>query len=277
MVMNYENRYTIARVVSELKKLVKEDIPQEYKDWASDGITYTDRNPEADVQDYPNNIFAYIRKEPMPKTVRDLVEGILLEGIDDNCAVSATNLGALYYSGMIGEQSYEKARKYYEIAAENGEEQAIENLGYCYYYGRSCEVNFEKAYAYFAKGAFLGRINSLYKIGDMYKNGYYVKQDEQTAYKIYNQCLSVIADKPNEHEEDAADIFVRIADCFVNGIGCEKNAMDALYWAQKAEYEFRKREQNGNQFARSGISWAVNLINQCRSILDQDTYLIQRC
>ncbi len=45
MVFNNVMKYTVNSVITELKQLLKEDIPQEYKDWARDGINYVDRNP----------------------------------------------------------------------------------------------------------------------------------------------------------------------------------------------------------------------------------------
>ena len=66
--MNTQVRYTVASVISELKKLLKKDIPAAYRNWARDGITYVERNPEADVLDFPNNIFAYIQKDPIPSS-----------------------------------------------------------------------------------------------------------------------------------------------------------------------------------------------------------------
>ena len=108
--VNYETfQYTVTNVVAELKMLLKEDIPQEFKDWARDGISYVDRNPEANVLDFPNNIFSYMRKDPMPPNVRKLVEGIYMQGIKQGNGIAACNLGALYYTGQIGEQSYQKA------------------------------------------------------------------------------------------------------------------------------------------------------------------------
>ena len=270
MSVNRSNPYTVKSVVAELKQLLKEDIPQEYKDWARDGISYTDRNPEADVQDFPNNIFGYIRKDPMPPVVRELVEGILLQGINQGNGVAACNLGALYYTGQIGEQSYRKAMDLYEIAADSGDIQAIENLGYCYYYGRDCEVDYAKAFECFAKGAFQGRVTSLYKIGDMYKNGYHVRQDLKEAFQIYSHCIDIVNQDREAAKEYDADIYIRYADCYVNGIGCEQDIMTALYWAQRAEYEFRVRESKNDVFARHGIEWSVDLINKCRYLLDGD-------
>ena len=276
--MSYiENRYTVESVVAELKKLLKEDIPAEFKDWARDGITYIDRNPEAEVQDFPNNIFNYVRDNPMPIRVRELVEGILLEGISEGNAVAANNLGALYYDGSIGEQSYKKAMEYYELGAEWGNDQALENLGYCYYYGRETEVDYEKAFACFSKGAFLGRATSLYKIGDMYKRGYYVKQDEEAAFRIYLRCVGMSVDDSEDTSSFDADVHVRYADCLLNGIGCNKDVLEALYWAQRAEFEFRKRILKCDTFAGSGLSWAMSLISKCRSELDNGNDTIQAC
>ena len=265
-----KNKYTVESVVAELKKLLKEDIPEEFKDWARDGITFTDRNPEAEVQDYPNNIFNYIRGNSMPIRVRELVEGILLEGIAAGDAIAANNLGALYYDGSIGEQSYRKAMEYYKLGAEWGNEQALENLGYCYYYGRDTEVDYEKAFACFSKGAFLGRATSLYKIGDMYKRGYYVNQDEETAYRIYLRCIGLAVDDNEDSSAYDADVYVRYADCLFSGSGCKKDVLEALYWAQRAEFEFRVREKNHRPYAREGIVWAMHIISECRALQDKE-------
>ncbi len=277
MVLGRTDKYTVDSVIAELKQLLKEDIPQEYKDWARDGITYIDRNPDADVLDYPNNIFAYLHDNPMPQRVRDLVEGILLQGIRQGSDAAACNLGALYYTGQIGEQSYQKAMDYYEMAANAGNIKAIENLGYCYYYGRDCEVDYQKAFECFSKGAFHGQVISLYKIGDMYKKGYYVSQNSTEAFRIYSHCIDIINSNREAAKEYDADVYVRYADCFLNGIGCQHDSLAALYWAQRAEYEFRVRESRNIPFARHGIDWAVNLIAQCRHNLDGDSNMYHPC
>ncbi|MDO5122026.1 MAG: tetratricopeptide repeat protein [Erysipelotrichaceae bacterium] len=275
MMINRTYQYTVNYVVAELKQLLKEDIPKEFKDWARDGISYVERNPDADVLDFPNNIFAYMKKDPMPPMVRELVEGIYLQGIRKGNGMAACNLGALYYTGQIGEQSYQKAMELYEFAADTGDVQAIENLGYCYYYGRNCEVDYQKAYNCFAKGAFQGRIISLYKIGDMYKNGYYLTEDPAAAFNIYSRCIDMINADPESNKNSAADVYVRYAECYLYGIGCDLDTLKALFWAQRAEYEFRVKEDAGEPFAREGIEWAVKLIADCRHILDGDIDMYQ--
>lgn len=275
MVLYTNDKYTVDSVVNELKQLLKEDLPKEYREWVKDGISYVERNPEAEVLDFPNNIFGYIRKNPMPAVIRELVEGIYLQEINKGSGMAACNLGALYYSGMIGEQSYAKAMDFYEIAADSGDVQAIENLGYCYYYGRNCEVNYQKAFECFSKGAFRGRVTSLEKVGDMYKNGYYVTKDETEAFRIYEHCMEIVNREKEEAKEYDADVYVRYADCLLNGRGCSQEVLGALYFAQRAEYEFRFRESEGIDFARQGIEWAVDIISKCRMILDEPEHIYQ--
>ena len=91
--------------------------------------------------------------EVMPKCVADFVIAVYLDEIERGNAEAMTNLGSLYYTGRCGEQSYEKAIKYYTMADGHGERQATENLGYCYYYGRSVPVDYKKAFHYFVSSS----------------------------------------------------------------------------------------------------------------------------
>ena len=268
--------YTIESVTKELKELSKDNqIPQEYRDWAADGVRYAGNNNNISIYDFPLNLYSYIKEnDVMPKKVAELVEGILIQEVNEGNQGAACDLGSYYYLGTIGEQSYSKAMEYYQISADKGNYVALENLGYCYYYGRDCEIDYQKAYECFIKGALTGRVNSLYKIGDMYKNGYYVEKDENLAHKIYSNCIDVInaSDEDNNgfNLESKADVYVRYADCFLNGIGCDIDYDYSFYLAQKAEYEFRKKAAKGDSFAKEGIKWAVQIVNQCRKHLDEN-------
>ena len=64
MVIRQNDRYTVDSVAAELKQLLKEDIPQEFKDWARDGIAYVERNPEAAVMD-SRTTFSAISEKPL--------------------------------------------------------------------------------------------------------------------------------------------------------------------------------------------------------------------
>ena len=208
----------------------------------------------------------------MPENIRDLVEGILEQEIEDGNYFAANDLGALYYD----EQSYEKAFEYYNLASNNGIYLATENLGYIYYYGRLGEVNYEKAFECFIKGALNGQIISLYKIGDMYKNGYYVSKDENLAYKIYDRCMEILDNETDKDERRhlielaAADVYIRFADSLLNGIGCEIDVERAYFWATKANVEFYRRVKNGKTIAKKGYDWSNNLLEKCKEELNNN-------
>lgn len=181
--------------------------------------------------------------KPLDPDVAELVQSYYEQEIAAGNTDVACTLGALYYTGRIGEQDYHKAMQLYTVAAEGGERQAAENLGYCYYYGRGGEKNYEKAFHWFALCAFEGWLTSLYKIGDMYRYGLYVEKNEREAYRIYRHCLAGLTDATRRI--CGADILLRNADCLSYGIGTEKDLLTALAMYQDAEVLFYERIQNG--------------------------------
>lgn len=179
-----------------------------------------------------------------PKCVADFLMTVYEDELASGNADAACDIGSLYYTGRAGEQNYSKAIEYYTIAADGGCRQAQENLGYCYYYGRDSEVDYEKAFHYFALGAFDGHIRSLYKIGDMYRSGLYVKKNEQEAYNIYMWCLDTMTDAAMPLV--GADVMMRVADCYFEGIGTDVKYSAALDYYQRAEKLFYERLQDGD-------------------------------
>ena len=227
------------RVGAILKTLDQEKYPETYKKFEN----FLDACYD-DLWDFWDAIMESDKKHPLESTVANLIEEILLDEIQKKNHNAMCDLGALYYTGRIGVQNYEKAVHYYEMSAKFGNRQAIENLGYCYYYGRLGAPDYKKAYHYFIKGALLGQLVSLYKVGDMYKHGLYVEKDEKEAYRIYNHCSVQLDDF---HEQKlGADVYIRLADCYYNGEGVEKNLGLALYCYQKAEQLYYPRICNGD-------------------------------
>ena len=87
------------------------------------------------------------REAMYPSILSDFIVDLLQMEIEDENDDAMNTLGALYYDGKRGfEQSYERAVRYYTMAAELGNRLATENLGYCYYYGRAGEPDYEKAF-----------------------------------------------------------------------------------------------------------------------------------
>ena len=239
--MNFE--VVKERVVSILKTFDREKYPEtcyQLEYFISDEYWY-------DICDFWGDIMESDKKYPLESNVAKLIEEILLDEIKENNHNAMCDLGSLYYNGRLnGVKDYEKAVYYYEMSAKYGNRQAQENLGYCYYYGRLGSSDYKKAYHYFIKGALDGHIISLYKIGDMYKNGLYVEKDEKEAFYIFQHCSEMLND--DQEKDFGADIYIRLADCYYNAIGTDKNLILALEFYQKAERFYYPRILEGDYF-----------------------------
>ena len=208
------------------------------------------------------------KKELLPKEIANLLIEIYEDEVKEKNHNAICDYGSLYYTGRIGEQNYEKAVYYYDMAAKLGNRQAQENLGYCYYYGRTGAVDYKKAYHYFVKGALDGHLISLYKIGDMYKNGYYVEKDENEAYCIYKHCLECLNDVNTPIL--GADVHIRIADCLFNGTGIDINIARALEHYQTAERLYWNRLQEGDFLIKKQYERSIDMQAKARAEMKKD-------
>ena len=184
-------------------------------------------------------------------------------------ADAMNDLGAQYYDGSRGfEQSFEKAVRYYSMAAENGSRQAQENLGYCYYYGRNGKPDYEKAFHYFALGAFDGHLVSLYKIGDMYLHGLYVPKNEREAFYIFMRCIETMTDEAADRV--AGPVYLRLGRMFLEGTGTVRNYKNALICFQKAETFLYDMVMDGDTMYRKSLDAAIKGQEKTREkILEQ--------
>ena len=202
------------------------------------------------------------RGQPMAKSVADLLIMVFSyegeRGNDD----ALLDLGVLYYDGRAGEQSYEKAVKYYERAASLGNLIALENLGYCHYYGRSIPVDHEKAFLCFVKCALTGMPNALYKAGDMYRYGQFVEKDENAAWQLYRQAEKNLSER--ERRRVGADVYRRLGDCLLDGIGTEPDIDEALRTYQESEQLFYVKLRDGDPFSRPGLAHVLEMQAECR-------------
>ncbi|MCR4587518.1 MAG: hypothetical protein K5682_03815, partial [Lachnospiraceae bacterium] len=66
---------------------------------------------------------------PMHPIIAALVIDIYEDCIERGNKDAMCNLGSLYYTGRAGEQDYQRAAIYYEMADKAGNRQATENLG----------------------------------------------------------------------------------------------------------------------------------------------------
>ena len=121
-------------------------------------------------------------------------------------ASAMVELGAMHYE----QRQFDLALKYYEMAAERGNLNAISNLGYIWYYGRTGEVDYEKAFSYFDRARQMGDLIAAYKVADMYKNGYFVAKDPARYRKIIEELYLRVKDHAHP-DTPAPEIFTRLA------------------------------------------------------------------
>ena len=199
---------------------------------------------------------------PMHPEVSGLLMDIYLDGVEERDPDYMCKLGSLFYTGRAGERDYVRAAKYYHLAEKGGNEQAAENLGYIYYYGRTGEKDYMKAFNYFVKGAATGNVRSLYKIGDFYRNGFYVEKDPKEAFNIYERCTEMISDELVP--EVGADVYMRMGDCYLEGLGVEKDLFLALSFMTSAEGLIYKRLSLGDFYQRNNLKHVLEAESRIR-------------
>ena len=115
-------------------------------------------------------------------------------------------LGFFYYES----RRFELALKYYEMAAELGDDSVFSGLGYIWYYGRTGKSDYDKAFYWFSRAAENGDIQSEYKLADMYKNGYGVDKDYEKYKEIIESLYPKVKNASYRHEP-LPEIATRLA------------------------------------------------------------------
>ena len=214
-------------------------------------IEVLERYDECDLMELAQELQDADVAVEMHPEIAKFVVSVYESEIEDGNSDAMCNLGAMYYVGRFGVQSYEKAFELYEMSYEAGNIQAAENLGYCYYYGRFVNVDYEKAFKYFTKGALIGSIRSLYKVADFYRYGYFVDQDTVEAYNIYMRCMETMTE--DEVDDVGADIFVRVGDCSYEGVGTPVDIETAYIFYSRAEILLYQRLMQGDYFMKDNL------------------------
>lgn len=115
-------------------------------------------------------------------------------------------LGGHYYD----KRDFNLALKYYDMAAVLGYESANECLGYIWYYGRTGVKDYEKAFKYFSVAAERGNIVARYKLADMYKNGYFVEKNYEEYKRIIKELYPKVK-KATYLFDPLPEVFTRLA------------------------------------------------------------------
>lgn len=255
----------------ELKYLVPDAQEEEEED-------YLDEEDDSELpgsalfEDACGAVYQCANAEPTQKLTPEVVrlaEYVLPLGEYYGDSNALNDLGAWYYDGRLG-QDFAKAEHYYKLAERMGNGYSAENLGYIYYYGRCGEVDYEKAFRQFSKGAVtFNRAISFYKLGDMYKNGYYVDKDPAAAFRSFENARKLIdnGEHANRFDNCAADIYFRLGEATLKGIGTRVDVAKAMEYLQTAERAFYVRLANGEYMLKKVLRRTLELEEEARKIL----------
>lgn len=122
------------------------------------------------------------------------------------------------------QERYEEARKWCELAIDNGEELDIDKLEFIadlYYNIEGCE---KQCYEYYLQAAKQGSTHSQKMIGNHYASGCFVKEDLNQAFNWYKKA----ADKGD------AEGQYYVSRCYFWGYGVTEDNNSAMKWAKMA-------------------------------------------
>ena len=160
----------------------------------------------------------------------------------DNVAVN--NLGSLYYSGIGTEKDFLKAATLFDEAAKLGNVEAAVNLAFIYLSGSNVGKNSQAAMELFKKAAEKGNPTAKFMLGYAYYKGFVYPQDYGKAVKLIREAANA----------EYAEAQYMMAVLYMNGQGITKNYGNAVKF-------FRLAADQGNVDAMTELGDILALGN----------------
>ena len=136
-----------------------------------------------------------------PRTHKESVEQ-LRPWVEKGKAWAQCSLGQRYLNGEGVDQSYQRAKELYELAANQGQATAQYNLGVMYNRGQGVGQSYERAKEYYEAAARQGHADAQYGLGLRYANGQGVEQSNEIAREWWMKS----AEQGNENAIEALQI-----------------------------------------------------------------------
>lgn len=134
-------------------------------------------------------------------------------------------LGLCYVNGTGTEQNVDKAFECFTHAAQSGVPEAQYELGVCYRCGEGTEPDLKAAMYWYEKAADQGYLRAYQNMGVVYQHGF---DDIPLDYVKAFNCFKKAA------EEESPDAYFCVGNCYLQGLGVEKNETEATFWFKKA-------------------------------------------
>jgi TPR repeat protein len=160
-------------------------VPLKNFDKQNDALNYLDRADDPNDRD---------------KQVIEVLRSIATEGEP----AAQYFLGLNYYDGIIVEQDYKEAEKWYRLAAEQGYADAQYNLGFMYAKGEGVTHDYKEAVKWYRLAAEQGDAKAQYNLGIMYMKAKGVIQDYVRAHMWLNLAASKGSKEGSEYREIVA-------------------------------------------------------------------------
>jgi len=130
------------------------------------------------------------------------------------------NIACSYSNGDGVEMDLQKALKYYLLASEQGDDEALFNIGLMYFNGEGVEKNVKTATQYYMNAATKGNSAALYTLAKLYQKGKYVKEDQTEAIKLYEQAATKGYPKAT----------LALGRCYQQGLSTKQDLSKALHY-----------------------------------------------
>ena len=163
---------------------------------------------------------------------------------EQNIAGAQNAIGEAYYQyGWSGEENPAEAVKWFSLAADQGNVEALDNLAHCYNLGYGVEQNQDEYIRLLTLSAEGGYSSAQFWLAGEYEYGNWVEQSDEEAMKWYTLAA----------ESGSAVPQVTLGDCYFDGNCTEKDYTQALKWyslaaAQndsQAQYSIGECYENG--------------------------------
>lgn len=141
-----------------------------------------------------------------------------------NDSVAVNNLGSLYYSGIGTEKDYLKAATLFDRAAKLGNVEASVNLAFIYLSGSSIGKNSRAAMELFKKAAEKGNPTAEFMLGYAYYRGFVYPQDYGKAVRLIRSAA----------EAGYSDAQYMLAEMYLKGYGITQNYGNAVKFLRLA-------------------------------------------
>ena len=167
-------------------------------------------------------LYFYSTSKPKKLTAKQLT-ALKLQS-EEGEIESSIKLGKFYLEDSKN-LDHQSSLKYFKIAADKGDENALKNVAYLLRNGKGVETNLELSFEYYKKAADLGEVEAMQKLGDLYERGTGVKRNVELAIHYYQ-----LASEKGNHAA-----MQKLGDLYKRGEGVEQSYQEALKYFLQSE------------------------------------------